>query len=53
MRRLGWLIVPVLTLLACACCLAILQYGNAENFLGDAGDGTMEAISITDDRAYK
>ena len=26
-----------------------VQYGNAENFLGDAGDGTMEAISITDD----
>ncbi len=26
-----------------------LQYGNAENFLGDAGDGTMEAISITND----
>ena len=25
------------------------QYGNAENFLGDAGDGTMEAISITND----
>ena len=29
------------------CCF---DYGNAENFLGDAGDGTMEAISITDDR---
>ena len=26
-----------------------MQYGNAETFLGDAGDGTMEAISITDD----
>jgi hypothetical protein len=29
------------------CCF---DYGNAESFLGDAGDGTMEAISITDDK---
>ena len=29
---------------------AVPADGNAESFIGDAGDGTMEAISITDDR---